>query len=260
MNTIQNPIVPGDWSDPAVIRVSDDFYSLRSTFGWQPGLQIIHSKDLTHWEYIGYAYPSHASLTPGDTNGGCWGSELGYDPASKSFLAYATITSAGIQAFRSDLPGGPYDGPYPLEVPGIDPGFFADDDGRLYLVASRGEIWELTAGGLSVKRLVCNVGAGQDVGFEGPQIVKRDGWYYCIYSAGGTLPHEFSSINCARSRSLEGLWEVDPGNPLMQANDDSDAVLQGPAHGMLVDTAAGEWFLTYHAFELSHYSLGRQMC
>ena len=31
-----NPVIKGDWSDPAVIRVGEDYYSLRSTFGWQP--------------------------------------------------------------------------------------------------------------------------------------------------------------------------------------------------------------------------------
>ena len=41
-----NPIMRGDWSDPGVIRVGEDFYSVRSSFGWQPGLPIVASKDL----------------------------------------------------------------------------------------------------------------------------------------------------------------------------------------------------------------------
>ena len=46
--TYTNPILPGDWSDPGVIRVGDDFYSCRSSFGWQPGIPIAHSRDLVH--------------------------------------------------------------------------------------------------------------------------------------------------------------------------------------------------------------------
>ena len=48
-----NPVIKGDWSDPAVIRVGEDYYSLRSTFGWQPGLALAHSRDLVHWAVPG---------------------------------------------------------------------------------------------------------------------------------------------------------------------------------------------------------------
>ena len=46
--TYTNPIIPGDWSDPGIVRVGEDYYSVRSSFGWQPGLHIAHSKDLIH--------------------------------------------------------------------------------------------------------------------------------------------------------------------------------------------------------------------
>ena len=68
-----NPIMAGDWSDPGLIRVGDDYYSVRSTFGWQPGLPIAHSRDLVHWEYIGHGFTSHPKLLPGDTRLGIWG-------------------------------------------------------------------------------------------------------------------------------------------------------------------------------------------
>ncbi|MHC4636752.1 MAG: hypothetical protein ACYTBV_04510, partial [Planctomycetota bacterium] len=38
-----NPIVPGDWSNPGVIRVGSDYYSVCSTHPWQPGVPIINS-------------------------------------------------------------------------------------------------------------------------------------------------------------------------------------------------------------------------
>lgn len=44
----------------------------------------------------------------------------------------------------------------------------------------------------------------------------------------------------------------------MFATDDG-SVLQGPAHGNLIHTQRGEWWITYHTHELSHYSLGRMM-
>jgi len=63
-----------------------------------------------------------------------------------------------------------------------------------------------------------------------------------------------------RATSLEGPWEEDPTNPIMHARHETNAKFQGPGHGEVFNTQNGEWFLTYHAYELSHYSLGRQMC
>jgi hypothetical protein len=33
----KNPIISGTWADPGFIRVADDYYSVCSTQGWQPG-------------------------------------------------------------------------------------------------------------------------------------------------------------------------------------------------------------------------------
>ena len=41
-----NPIVSGNWSDPGIIRVGEDYYAMCSSNEWQPGVPIIHSKDL----------------------------------------------------------------------------------------------------------------------------------------------------------------------------------------------------------------------
>ena len=257
-NKYANPIVRGDWSDPGLIRVGDDYYSMRSSFGWKPGVPITHSKDLLNWEYIGYAYIDRPDIKIGNTGGGCWGSEIGYNPNNGTYLIY--IPMGDMDAYVSKSPGGPYTGPYGLHIPGIDPGFFADDDGRLYLTSAEGKLYELNSDGLSVKEEVCNFGAGAGMDFEGPDIFKHNGYYYCLYSSGGTRPHQISSINTIRAKNIRGPWESDPNNPNMQANDDTGAVLQGPAHGTLVDTPDGQWFVSYHAFESTHYSLGRQMC
>lgn len=258
-STFRNPILPGDWSDPALVRVGDDYYSLRSTFGWQPGGAIAHSKDLIHWEYIGYAYMSHPQIEPGDTGGGCWGAELDYNPNNGTFVAYCPIAS-GMWAYASKNPAGPYSEGRDLGIGGIDPGFFADDDGRLYITSARGKIWELAPDGLSVIGEVCDIGSGVGMDFEGPDIFRHDGWYYILYSSGGTRPHQDSAIRTIRSRSIRGPWEQDPNNPNMQAKDETGAMWQSPAHGTLVETPGGEWYVTYHAHENSHYSLGRQMC
>lgn len=51
---IRNPILRGFHPDPSIIRVEDDYYIATSTFEWWPGVRLHHSKDLKHWELIGY--------------------------------------------------------------------------------------------------------------------------------------------------------------------------------------------------------------
>ena len=53
----KNPVLYADYSDPDACRVGDDFYMTSSSFGCLPGLQILHSKDLVNWTFIGAAVP-----------------------------------------------------------------------------------------------------------------------------------------------------------------------------------------------------------
>src|SRR4051794_2835632 len=55
--TYRNPVLAGDYSDPDVVRVGDDFYLTASSFTNVPGLPILHSRDLVNWEIIGHALP-----------------------------------------------------------------------------------------------------------------------------------------------------------------------------------------------------------
>lgn len=253
-----NPVLPGDWSDPGVIRVGDDFYTCRSTFGWQPGIFIAHSRDLLSWRYIGHAFTTLDVLVPGDTRGGIWGVEMGYNPHTKQFLIFAPTRTKHLYVFSADRPEGPYAMKHLGPDYGIDPGYFVDDDGRQYLVLNKGVIFELSRDGLSVEREVARVQAHKYKLFEGPDIFKHGGWYYLLFSDGGTLPREPSTISTLRARRLEGPWEEDPNNPVMFSTD-SGAKFEAPAHGTLIETNPGEWYITYHAHETAYYSLGREM-
>jgi xylan 1,4-beta-xylosidase len=252
-----NPIMSGDWSDPGFIRVGDDYYTCRSSFGWQPGIPIAHSRDMIHWRYIGHAFVSHPKLAPGDTRNGIWGQEMGYNPNTKQFLIYAPTRDGEVYVFYSDKPEGPYQMKSLGTGLGIDPGFFADDDGRLYFLTNRAVIQELERDGLSIKRQVVSLNRSKYRFFEGPDIFKHGGWYYLLFSDGGTLPHEHSTISTLRSRAIEGPWEEDPNNPTMFSTDNGTR-FEGPAHGTLIETQNGEWFVTFHAHETAYYSLGRQ--
>jgi len=257
-----NPVIKGDWSDPGVVRVGEDYYSVRSTFGWQPGLAVAHSKDLVHWEYIGNGFTSMASIGTGEVANGIWGSEIVYNPNTGMFMIYATYNgNNGFLVFESPTPEGPYTGvPGGLVVDGYDPGVFFDDDGRVYLVSSAGKIVELSADGKTVVNPSVSTYAGWN---EGPELFKRAPYYYVTWSSGGTERGADGVINSARSMSLAGPWEPDPTNPVLQNlnnGTDPDHPFEGPQHPEPIQTQNGDWFVTFHTWENDYGTLARSTC
>lgn len=53
--TFKNPLLWGDWADPDVIRVEDEFYFVSTSMHYVPGCPVLKSKDLINWEMAGYA-------------------------------------------------------------------------------------------------------------------------------------------------------------------------------------------------------------
>lgn len=67
-NTIAytNPVLHMDYSDPDAIRVGEDYYMTASSFNHFPGLPILHSRDLVHWEPAGAALADYPRDGSGD--------------------------------------------------------------------------------------------------------------------------------------------------------------------------------------------------
>ncbi|WEO93271.1 family 43 glycosylhydrolase [Streptomyces sp. FXJ1.172] len=49
--TYVNPVLPGDFSDWDCIRVGADYYGITSTFGYSPGVAVLHLKGLVNWRH-----------------------------------------------------------------------------------------------------------------------------------------------------------------------------------------------------------------
>ena len=60
--TFQNPIISGFHPDPSICRVGDDYYLVNSSFEYFPGVPIFHSRDLMHWQQIGYCLTRKSQL------------------------------------------------------------------------------------------------------------------------------------------------------------------------------------------------------
>lgn len=66
MVTVKNPILMGFYPDPSICRKGEDYYIVNSSFVYAPGVPIFHSRDLAHWEQIGYNFrPSVAASCGG---------------------------------------------------------------------------------------------------------------------------------------------------------------------------------------------------
>ena len=104
----QNPVLPMDFSDPDAIRVGEDYYLISSSFTYLPGVPVLHSKDLVHWERIGncverlpfdrYAQPAHGC--------GTWAPALRYHAGR--FYAFIPLPDEGIFYTEATDPAGPW--------------------------------------------------------------------------------------------------------------------------------------------------------
>ena len=61
-----NPVIPGNASDPDVVKDGNDYYMTFSSFEEYPGLPLYHSRDLVNWVRIGSAVtkPTGSILAP----------------------------------------------------------------------------------------------------------------------------------------------------------------------------------------------------
>ena len=264
MSTISNPILRGFNPDPAILRVGDDYYIATSTFQWFPGVQIHHSRDLVNWRVLTHPLTRTRQLDMRGcpNSGGIWAPCLSYDKGT-FYLIYTNVTSRtgtmldtpNYMVTATDIMG-PWSEPIFLNASGFDPSLFHDDDGCKYLL----NMWwdhrkgRTLFGGILMQAFstekqtlvgpVTNIFKGTPLGAtEGPHLYKRDGWYYLITAEGGTgYGH---AVTMARSRSIQGPYEVDPTNPILTAVGHDDALLKRSGHASLVETQNGEWYMTH---------------
>jgi beta-xylosidase len=115
--TFKNPIIHGDYSDPDVIRVGDDFYMISSSFNSVPGLPILHSKDLVNWSIIGHALPKQFPENDFDKvqhGGGVWAPSIRFK--NNTFYIYFPDPDQGIFLVKANNINGPWTKPKLVEA------------------------------------------------------------------------------------------------------------------------------------------------
>lgn len=251
--TFTNPLMWGDWPDPDVIRVGDDFYFISTSMHYVPGCPIATSKDLVNWKMVGYAVERYDEDPRYDMqNGqlylnGSWANSIRYNNG-KFYVAFCTPYKRGIEdghfsICEAEKPEGPWKRTiFPEYL--YDPGLFFDDDGKVYVAHGQGKLYitELNSDVRSVKgkpveiwnkRFKDSSTFGGYYGMEGAHVYKINGKYYITCPAGGTEGWQV----CLRSDNIYGPYEHK-----IIAEDDTSYPPNGLHQGGMVQLKNGDWW------------------
>ncbi|MCZ8533772.1 glycoside hydrolase family 43 protein [Psychrobacillus psychrodurans] len=264
MTTIRNPILPGFNPDPSICRVGEDYYIAVSTFEWFPGVGIYHSKDLKNWRLISRPLNriSQLNMMGNPNSGGVWAPALSYSEG-QFWLIFTDVKVTEGQwkdchnyLVTCDTIDGEWSEPIYLNSSGFDPSLYHDESGKKYLVNMK---WDhrlhhhnfygivLQEYDVEQQKLVGEstiIFKGTDIKLvEAPHLYKINGYYYLLTAEGGTKYDHAATI--ARSKNLEGPYEVHPDNPLITSFPYPRNPLQKSGHASIVQTHTNEWFLVH---------------
>ena len=255
----QNPVIHADYSDPDVCRVGEDYWMTASSFNCFPGLPILHSRDLVHWDLVGAAlteYPGEGWDAPEDDfrtkvqhGKAVWAPAIRFHEGW--YYIYVGDPDRGIFMVRTQDPKGPWEPPvWVVKEKGfIDPCPFWDEDGNAYLshgcAGSRAGnksilfVAPMDPDGtrlLGPSRIVYDGHLSQPT-IEGTKFYKRNGKYYIFSPAGGVATGWQTVL---RADNPFGPYE----ERIVMAW--APGTINGPHQGGWVQTPEGEdWFLHF---------------
>lgn len=263
MSIVCNPILKGFNPDPSIVRVGEDYYIATSTFEWFPGVQIHHSKDLIHWEVV--AQPlnrvSQLDMVGVPDSGGVWAPCLSWCDGT-FYLVYSNshtkdrLKDTPNYLVTCDRVDGEWSEPVYLNSYGFDCSLFHDTDGRKWVVTMETDFREgrNRFSGILLEEYdpvqkkclgkVKKIFTGSFLGVtEGPHLYHIGEYYYLMTAEGGT--ERGHAVTMARSKAIDGPYELDPKTPMLTSRDKPDILLQRAGHASLVRTPGGEWFIVH---------------
>jgi beta-xylosidase len=294
MKTYTNPVWPGYFADPFVLRTGGEYWA----YGTGPGVDgreipVLHSKDLVSWESAGAAL-----VPPKDIAGGVfWAPEVAEKDGS--FYLYYSGAPKGSDANQrlrvavAKNPAGPFIDSGKLLMPdqgfSIDASPFHDPrDGKWYLffatdyteqepfgtglavVSLSNDLLTMTDAPRPVIRASCDwqiYERNRDYKgkiwkawncVEGPFVVCHDNRYYCFYS-GGAWHTENYGLGFAVADHPLGPWRDDFAihGPTVLKGIPKKVI--GPGHNSVVLGPDGQTqFCVYHAWDTARSA--RKMC
>jgi alpha-N-arabinofuranosidase len=267
-STFKNPIITGMNPDPSICRVGDDFYLVTSTFEYFPGLPVYQSKDLVHWNRIGYALttPTQNPLM-GCTSGtgGQYAPTIRYNNGTFYVICtnYGGQGSQGVFYVTASNPAGPWSNPRWVGNWYVDPSLMFENDSTYFLSPDNngsfllGTINPVT--GKFIKPLVKIAEGLGGAAPEGPHMYKINDYYYLMSAEGGTGYDHREVIQ--RSSSPWGPFVPSPVNPVVSHRTAPKNPFQAIGHADLVQLPDNSWWLVCLGFRPrngNYHHLGRE--
>ncbi|MES2732841.1 MAG: carbohydrate-binding protein [Bacteroidota bacterium] len=237
--------------DPQIFKEGDRWYMIGTAaphfFHFNAGVPIYTSKNLIDWRFEKYLVERDPSKW---YNNHFWAPEVNkangkyYVTFSCFFPNVGPIGAPGngppqgALAVSNSLLG-PYtmltpDGPWAVDN---DSHIFQDDDGRTYLFtagltcaevnltnATRiGNTWDVVRPEQATGHWDSGHFGDRLFGLEGPSCVKRNGVYYCFFSAWG----RGYEVGVATATNIRGPWTKLPNNPIFGGQEEAHCIASG---------------------------------
>ncbi len=278
----QNPILSGFHPDPSLCRVDEDYYLVTSSFAYFPGLPVFHSRDLVHWEQIGYGIDREEQIDYSQSafSEGLWAPTIRWHDGV--FYIINTLVQNGRESDRTNFvitardPSGPWSNPVVIDhADGIDSSLFFEEGGRVwycgnYISATPKfdghhgiylcELDPITMQFKGSRKIILDGNKIHGKWTEAPHIFKKDGYYYLMIAEGGTFTNH--SVMLFRSETVDGEYEICPHNPIVTHRHlPLSYPIAATGHADFVQTQRGEWWMVllavrpYGGFQ---YNLGRE--
>lgn len=263
---VQNPVLKGFNPDPTMCYTNGKYYIATSTFQWYPGITIYESTNLVNWSIVSTPLTDKLDfdLSGIDDSAGIWAPNLVYDQGI-FYLSYTIVKSAtGVYydmenyIIRTDDITKNWSKPIQVNSGCFDPSLFFDNQ-KCYLLAKIVDHrYEPTNdyidrySGIIIQELdkttlnkigdfeILTHGTGLG-GEEGPQMFKRNDYYYLNIAEGGTEYGHQTTI--MRSKRIKGPFEIHPNNPLLKSQEGD--YLQKAGHSSFIQNDQSQWFISH---------------
>lgn len=244
------PTIPSDVPDPDIIRVGENYYMVSTTMNLCPGVPIMKSTDLVHWQIVNYVYDTFEEddITNLE-NGldmyarGSWAASLKYDEKNSLYYVGFCSNNHGFYIYTTDdIENGTWKKHHTTRA-FHDPALFLEND-KLYVLSASGGKCSIQELALKENGDISLVGASKQLFtsgnwglWEGAHAYKVNDDYYVFIIASPTDRWIRTQL-CYRSDDLlHGTWEE---KVLYQ--DGLGRSSAGLAQGGIVDTTYGDWY------------------
>ncbi len=276
----RNFILFSDYADPDVIRRDDDYYAISSTFHLNPGITILHSKDLVNWTIIGHAIEDlsklHQDFSFNSMRGygsGAWAPSLRYH--NGIFYIHVGGPKIGLIVCKADRITGPWEVKrMKMNVPWTDGKLidccpFWDEDGQAYFAAAEPRrfpvgdsvvceykilLFKMSSDGEQLLDGGTLIHGGRTT--EAIKIYKFNEYYYIFYVEHPMDENGRRTQFAARSKNIYGPYER---KELIHSHGPEQDMC--PSQGGLVDTPDGTWHFLCHGMfgETPAMAIGRPL-